>query len=261
LPTPQAGWVQTFRTFMPPPVRGIVTTPRAGGGRLFDPSCLRAASEQTASLTPAGPSRDWIKIKNPDSPAMRRAAAGWRNTANHDPAFGGPRATAESMGFGSRMRRFRKSSACIALCLRSSNCPGPTWCRANTRDRKSAIAPMPDRWRSSEPQLREPARELASASRSPVTHRAQKPHVAARPSGVARRHDAGKSREPQVRARFAVLVEQLRAVVGPDAVAQVVKQFDDGEGLLWRLGGDMPRRGMALQGGPARCTQRLSLRM
>ena len=31
-----------------------------------------------------------------------------------------------------------------------------------------------------------------------------------------------------------VLVEQLRAVVRPDAIAQVVKQFDDGESLLWR---------------------------
>jgi hypothetical protein len=34
---------------------------------------------------------------------------------------------------------------------------------------------------------------------------------------------------------LAILVEQLRAVVRPDAIAQVVKQFDDGEGLLWRL--------------------------
>ncbi len=32
----------------------------------------------------------------------------------------------------------------------------------------------------------------------------------------------------------AVLVEQLHAVVRPDAIAQVIKQFDDGEGLLRR---------------------------
>ena len=36
---------------------------------------------------------------------------------------------------------------------------------------------------------------------------------------------------------LALLVEQLRAVVRPDAIAQVVKQFDDGEGLLWRRPG------------------------
>jgi|SRR5271166_184206 len=33
---------------------------------------------------------------------------------------------------------------------------------------------------------------------------------------------------------LAVLVEQLHAVVRPDQFAQVIKQFDDGEGLLRR---------------------------
>ena len=33
---------------------------------------------------------------------------------------------------------------------------------------------------------------------------------------------------------LAVLVEQLRAVVRPDAIAQVIEQFDHGEGLLRR---------------------------
>ena len=43
---------------------------------------------------------------------------------------------------------------------------------------------------------------------------------------------------------LAVLVEQLRAVVRPDAIAQVVKQFDDGEGLLWRpIGWDFEGNG------------------
>jgi len=42
---------------------------------------------------------------------------------------------------------------------------------------------------------------------------------------------------------LAVLVEQLRAVVRPDAIAQVVKQFDDGERLLWRpIGWDFEGR-------------------
>jgi hypothetical protein len=43
---------------------------------------------------------------------------------------------------------------------------------------------------------------------------------------------------------LAVLVEQLRAVVRPDAIAQVIKQFDDGEGLLWRpIGRDFEGNG------------------
>src|ERR1700687_4731983 len=33
---------------------------------------------------------------------------------------------------------------------------------------------------------------------------------------------------------LAVLIKQLHAVVCPDAIAQFIKQFDDGEGLLWR---------------------------
>ena len=33
---------------------------------------------------------------------------------------------------------------------------------------------------------------------------------------------------------LAVLVEQLHAVVRPDAIAQVIEQFDDGEGLFRR---------------------------
>ena len=33
---------------------------------------------------------------------------------------------------------------------------------------------------------------------------------------------------------LAVLVEQLQAVVRPDAITQVIKQFDDGEGLFRR---------------------------
>ena len=33
---------------------------------------------------------------------------------------------------------------------------------------------------------------------------------------------------------LAVLVEQLHAVVRPDAITQVIKQFDDGEGLFRR---------------------------
>jgi hypothetical protein len=33
---------------------------------------------------------------------------------------------------------------------------------------------------------------------------------------------------------LAVLVEQLHAVMRPDAIAQVIKQFDNGEGLLRR---------------------------
>jgi hypothetical protein len=33
---------------------------------------------------------------------------------------------------------------------------------------------------------------------------------------------------------LAVLVEQLHAVVRPDAIAQVIKQFDNREGLLRR---------------------------
>jgi hypothetical protein len=35
-------------------------------------------------------------------------------------------------------------------------------------------------------------------------------------------------------ALFAVLVTQLRTVVGPDQVAEVFKELDDGEGLLRR---------------------------
>jgi hypothetical protein len=43
---------------------------------------------------------------------------------------------------------------------------------------------------------------------------------------------------------FATSIEQLRAVVRPDAIAQVVKQFDDGEGLLWRpIGRDFEGNG------------------
>jgi hypothetical protein len=41
---------------------------------------------------------------------------------------------------------------------------------------------------------------------------------------------------------FAVLVEQLHAVVRPDQIAQVIKQLDDGEGLLRRpIGWDVER--------------------
>jgi hypothetical protein len=43
---------------------------------------------------------------------------------------------------------------------------------------------------------------------------------------------------------LAVLVEQLHAAVRPDAVAQVIKQFDDSEGLLRRpVGRDFERDG------------------
>jgi hypothetical protein len=76
---------------------------------------------------------------------------------------------AETLDFRSNTRRYRTLSSCIALCSRSSKNWSST-CRrpANTRDRNSAIAPTPDRWRSSEQHLREAARGLASASRSPV---------------------------------------------------------------------------------------------
>ena len=33
---------------------------------------------------------------------------------------------------------------------------------------------------------------------------------------------------------LAVLVKQLHAVMRPDAITQFIKQFDNGEGLLWR---------------------------
>jgi bifunctional non-homologous end joining protein LigD len=34
------------------------------------------ASKRLSAPYRSGPSRDWIKVKNPDSPAMRRARAG-----------------------------------------------------------------------------------------------------------------------------------------------------------------------------------------
>jgi hypothetical protein len=73
------------------------------------------------------------------------------------------------MGFRSRRRRFRKSSACIAPCSRSSSYSRSS-CRrrAHTMDMSSAIAPTPVRRRPSAQHLREPSRGLASASRSPV---------------------------------------------------------------------------------------------
>jgi hypothetical protein len=63
-------------------------------------------------------------------------------------------ATGHSMGFGRRRRRFLKSCASIALCSCSSSY-SRSCCRrgANTRDRKSAIVPMPDRSCSSETHL------------------------------------------------------------------------------------------------------------
>jgi hypothetical protein len=71
------------------------------------------------------------------------------------------------MGLGSTGRQFRQSSAGIPLCSGSNSysCSSDPRC-ANTRDRKSAIVPMPDRSRSSEPHLREPVRGLAGASKS-----------------------------------------------------------------------------------------------
>jgi hypothetical protein len=43
---------------------------------------------------------------------------------------------------------------------------------------------------------------------------------------------------------LAVLVEQLSRCRGPDAIAQVIKQFDDSEGLLRRpVGGNFERDG------------------
>ena len=33
---------------------------------------------------------------------------------------------------------------------------------------------------------------------------------------------------------LAILVVQLHAVVRPDTIPQVIKQFDDGKGLFWR---------------------------
>jgi ATP-dependent DNA ligase len=50
------------------------------GATVFRHACMMGlegiASKRLNAPYQSGPSRDWIKIKNPDSPAMRRARAG-----------------------------------------------------------------------------------------------------------------------------------------------------------------------------------------
>jgi hypothetical protein len=61
---------------------GIVFNEHIGedGATVFRHACVRGlegiVSKRLTAPYRSGPSRDWIKVKNPDSPAMRRARAG-----------------------------------------------------------------------------------------------------------------------------------------------------------------------------------------
>jgi bifunctional non-homologous end joining protein LigD len=52
----------------------------AMGALVFQQACAMGlegiVSKRLSAPYRSGPSRDWIKVKNPDSPAMRRARAG-----------------------------------------------------------------------------------------------------------------------------------------------------------------------------------------
>ena len=109
-----------------------------------------------------------MEVRLPAGLVLREAG-----TARH-PGDGGcspPRrwpVTADNMGLRSSRRQLRKSSPGIALCLRSNNyCSYPRHRRANTRDRKSAIAPRQPAFRRTAPQKSAKAIELASAWRPP----------------------------------------------------------------------------------------------
>lgn len=50
-----------------------MSTTNEDGALIFQQACkMRAVSKRLSAPYRSGPSRDWIKVKNPDSPAMIR---------------------------------------------------------------------------------------------------------------------------------------------------------------------------------------------
>jgi hypothetical protein len=81
-------------------------------------------------------------------------------------------AAADSMGFRNNTRQCRTRWSSTAGNWCNSRMSGRSWSPpSHTTGMSTAIAPMPDLQRSSGQHLRQPARGLASASRSPVINR------------------------------------------------------------------------------------------